>query len=573
MSQVCEGDKKKTSAKQWKKHVLSETTCGLCGSEFCRMCLTKYRFPGEKNPPKVCTSCFPEYLHQILFPNCSYSERREFVLSYLNKLIKNTNHEQQIQNGTKKQDSEEGNSSNNDIESQKMEDNDENDQEAIFTKVDNDEHQIQQESKEESEEQKEDKENKIIDGYFVTHKIKPKIPVSAKVLDKVAAGLLRMSGMYEGGQLNRSYVNRASRRKIKHIEPVSKIEKRYIKVPYRYPTNDYNFEKYNLDPKIILEPATNDEPDTFDLCVKIYYYKSPPSDDDDHTDNDDNTDELLPVLVWLHGGGFVMGDVDDSVLNRSMSRFANMIRGIVVSVNYRLAPEFKWPTQPEDCYSAVKWVYENGKELLHADVNLITVAGDSAGGNLAAVVALMSKDRNGPPIIHQLSIYPGMDGESTESNSYEKYGNGPFLRINLLRWFKKQYLYAPDANCGVHPYLSPLMYPDLVGLPPLTMMTAGYCPLTDHAKMYADRYVDENIPVTYTEYSVSFHGFFHSFSEESVQAITQTGIIVKYHIDIAKDILYGPVCSLSKDKNIRHSHDENDLFGDDEGITTDVNCL
>lgn len=334
-------------------------------------------------------------------------------------------------------------------------------------------------------------------------------------------------------------------------------------MPYRYPTDGYNFEKYGLNPEEILRPPDPGEPETYDLEVKVYSYCAP------------NESRLLPVVIWLHGGGFVMGDVDDSVLNRTMTRICNSLKGVVVSVNYRLAPEFKWPTQPEDAYSALLWVAENGKELLGIDPNLISVGGDSAGGNLAAVMSIMAKERNGPKIIHQVSVYPGVDGESTDSVSYEKYGNGPFLRMSLLVWFKAQYLHAPNANCGAHPFLSPLLYEDIVGLPPLTMITGGYCPLTDHAKRYAERFKEARIPVTYTEYSASFHGFYHSFTPESMQAITQTCVLFRFYTGIARDLLYGHD-SEGEDDN-RHHHDldavENDSEEDEEEEYSGINCI
>lgn len=469
--------KKKLSRTLGRSKLEENLSCESCNSIYCVRCLSKYRMPGESKAPTVCKNCFPTKLFELTYVNRSFEEHRMFIKQYM---IENIFH--------KSVDNNEILLSDNDIE-----------------RI----HETQ-------------------DGYYATRPQKPKIPVKAKVLDKVAMGMLKMSGMYDGGKFTRKYINKASRRTIKYIEKVDKIEKYVIKVPYRYTTNDYHFDDFGLSPDDILPPLVEDEPETYDLVVKVYYHEDPST-----------AKTLQPVVMWMHGGGFVMGDVDDSVLNRTMQRFANMINGVVVSVNYRLAPEFKWPTQPEDCYSALYWIYEHGQQLLGIDPNLISIGGDSAGGNLSTVVAIMSKERNGPKIIHHVAVYPGVHGESTESESYKNYGNGPFLRLSLLRWFKKQYLYAPDANCGVHPYLSPLLYKSIVGLPCLSMITGGYCPLTDHAKQYADRFYEARIPVSYSEYSTSFHGFYHSFSLESIQAITQTGILFKLHIEIAKEILYG----------------------------------
>ena len=357
-------------------------------------------------------------------------------------------------------------------------------------------------------------------GFFHTEHQVPSLSLKSKVADQLARGFCYYTGMRDGAELDREFIEKLSKKQKVKVEDIHSVVDEYIQVPYRYTTEDYNLEKFNINPVDAAEAKQGGEPEMFDLKVKIYHC------------NSIDPDNLQPVLLWMHGGGFVFGDVEDAVTHRLAIRLAKYINGIVVNINYRLAPEFKWPTQHEDCFSVLKWVYENGRERLGADVNRIIVGGDSAGGNIATVLCIMAKERGGPRILHQFCIYPGVHAEDTESESFRKYKKGPLLRLSLLLWFKSQFLLNPNSNVTDHPFISPLVYDNVLGLPPLTMITAGYCPLTDHARLYAEKLKKAGVPVSYTEYSNCFHGFFTTFSDDSTSAIMEGCIAfnIQYHL-------------------------------------------
>jgi len=188
----------------------------------------------------------------------------------------------------------------------------------------------------------------------------------------------------------------------------------------------------------------------------------------------------LPTLVYYHGGGWVVGDLDTSDwICRSLASLADCL---VFSVDYRLAPENKFPTPVEDCYWAAKWVSENGFEQ-YANPKRMAVAGDSAGGNLAAAVCLMARDRGGPKISFQLLICPVMN-HAFDTESYRKYADGYMLTLKDMEWFWNHYLH--DQRDGQNPYASPLLG-DLQSLPPALVMTAEFDPLRDEGEAYAER--------------------------------------------------------------------------------------
>jgi len=208
-----------------------------------------------------------------------------------------------------------------------------------------------------------------------------------------------------------------------------------------------------------------------------------------------------PGLVFFHGGGFVVCDLDSH--DATCRELANGADCVVVSVDYRLAPEAKFPAAPEDCYAATQWVSREADQL-GIDATRIAVAGDSAGGNLAAVVALMSRDRGGPSLVHQLLIYPVTDNRF-DTTSYKDNGSGYFLSANMMRWFWHHYLES-EAD-GENPLASPLRAGDLSGLPPATVLTAQYDPLRDEGRAYAKRLEEAGVATTHTDYPGVFHGF------------------------------------------------------------------
>jgi acetyl esterase len=210
----------------------------------------------------------------------------------------------------------------------------------------------------------------------------------------------------------------------------------------------------------------------------------------------------LPALVYYHGGGFVLCNLDthDGVC-RSL---ANAAGCTVVSVDYRLAPEHPFPAAPEDCYAALRFVAERGKEI-GVDSSRIAIGGDSAGGNLTAVTAQMARDRRGPSLRFQLLVYPVTDCRF-DTASYRDNAEGYFLTTATMKWFWKKYLADPED--AANPYASPLRAKDLSGLPPGLCITAELDPLRDEGEAYAARLRGAGVPVATTRYDGMFHGFF-----------------------------------------------------------------
>ncbi|HEY1969041.1 MAG TPA: alpha/beta hydrolase, partial [Pseudonocardia sp.] len=184
---------------------------------------------------------------------------------------------------------------------------------------------------------------------------------------------------------------------------------------------------------------------------------------------------VRPVIVYFHGGGWVLGDIE--VADKPCRQLANTTGSVVVSVEYRLAPEHKAPAAAQDCYSATAWVAEHAAEL-GGDPARLAVAGDSAGGNLAAVVALMARDRGTPSLALQLLIYPITDVARERVAN----GVGYLLTRRAMDWFEGHYLAGPDDVDN--PYVAPLRMENLAGLPPAAVVTAGYCPLRAEGEAY-----------------------------------------------------------------------------------------
>jgi acetyl esterase len=207
----------------------------------------------------------------------------------------------------------------------------------------------------------------------------------------------------------------------------------------------------------------------------------------------------FPILVYFHGGGWVVGDLETQ--DADCRTIANAAGCIVVSVDYRLAPEHKFPAAADDAYQATVWVAENGARL-GGDGAPPAVGGTSAGGNLAAVVALMARDRGGPVLACQLLTVPVTDHESA-TDSYCENGEGYVLTDEEMGWFWDHYLATPED--GVHPYASPLRAPDCSGLPPALVQAAEYDPLRDEGRAYADKLRAAGVPVTYRCYEGMLH--------------------------------------------------------------------
>jgi acetyl esterase len=208
-----------------------------------------------------------------------------------------------------------------------------------------------------------------------------------------------------------------------------------------------------------------------------------------------------PVFTYFHGGGFVFCSIETH--DGTCRRLANATGAVVVSVEYRLAPECPFPAAPDDCYAATVWSHEHAEEL-DADAGQLVVAGDSAGGNLAAVVAQMARDRGGPPIAFQALVYPVIDG-ACDTPSYSQNAEGYFLERQAMRWFWDQYL-GPGGNCD-DPLASPNRASNLSGLPPAIVITAEYDPLRDEGEAYASALDAAGVPVTMRRYDGMIHGF------------------------------------------------------------------
>lgn len=209
----------------------------------------------------------------------------------------------------------------------------------------------------------------------------------------------------------------------------------------------------------------------------------------------------FPMLMYFHGGGFVLGsiDVDDGICRA----LTNEIGCIVLSVEYRLAPEDPFPAAVEDCLAATTWAAERGAEI-HGDSGRVAVGGESAGGTLAAAVAQAARDRGGPEIVHQVLVYPPLD-HAMDTASYEQDPEWLVFSKADGKWIWDHYL--ESELDGENPYASPLRAPDLRHLPPATVVTCGFDVLCDEGIAYAARLADADVPVAHRHYDDMIHGF------------------------------------------------------------------
>ncbi len=214
-----------------------------------------------------------------------------------------------------------------------------------------------------------------------------------------------------------------------------------------------------------------------------------------------STDGRLPVLVYFHGGGHTIGDLDTQ--DSACRALANGAGCAVVSVDYRLAPEHPFPAPLEDAYAATRWVAQ-AAEGERFDATRVAVGGDSAGGNLAAAVALAARDRGGPPLVFQLLVYPTVDG-LCESPSHERNGAGYLLTSRLIAWFRDNHV--PRVEDRSHPLVSPLRAESLACLPPALVISAEFDPLVDEGRAYAARLRDAGVAVRERHFEGMIHGF------------------------------------------------------------------
>lgn len=215
------------------------------------------------------------------------------------------------------------------------------------------------------------------------------------------------------------------------------------------------------------------------------------------------SDEVLPVIMYFHGGGWVLGGFDTH--ERLIRELSNGSKAAIVFVNYSRSPEAKYPIPLEEAYAATKWIAQNGKAL-KLNTSRLVVAGDSAGGNIATSVALLAKERKGPSIIFQLLFYP-VTSLNFDTQSYQSYQEGYFLTREAMRWF--WYNYISDETNPKEPTVSPLQTPieQLQGLPPTLLIVGENDVLRDEGEAYAHKLMQAGVTVTSTRYLGTIHDF------------------------------------------------------------------
>jgi acetyl esterase len=239
-------------------------------------------------------------------------------------------------------------------------------------------------------------------------------------------------------------------------------------------------------------------------------------------------EDRLPLVVYFHGGGWTIGDVETHDAQARM--LANGAAACVLSVDYRLAPEHPYPAAFDDAVAALSWAAEHAADV-GADASRLAVAGDSSGGNLAAAAALWARDEHGPPLAGQCLIYPVVDLHAG-TGSWAEHGDVPVLTNSAMRWYIDNY--APNTGAREEPYASPLLAPDLRGLPPAIVATAGHDVLRDQGDDYARRLRDAGVPVWHRRYETLTHSFFR-YSDISRAAKQANEAIVA----ALRDLLHG----------------------------------
>jgi acetyl esterase len=232
-----------------------------------------------------------------------------------------------------------------------------------------------------------------------------------------------------------------------------------------------------------------------------------------------------PIVTYLHGGGWVFMGIETH--DRICRRLTNATGAVVVSVEYRLAPEHPFPASLDDCVAATRWLATNGADL-GGDPARLAVAGDSAGGNLSAAVALRAR-ADGPPLAAVALVYPVCDA-ACDAPSFEANREGYLLTARDMRWFWRCYL-GPDGD-PADPLASPVQAPDLAGLPPTLVVTAEYDPLRDEGEAYARRLAAAGVPVELRRFDGMLHGFLgmDALVPEADEAMELIGAFLRTHL-------------------------------------------
>jgi acetyl esterase len=236
-----------------------------------------------------------------------------------------------------------------------------------------------------------------------------------------------------------------------------------------------------------------------------------------------STAHNLPALVYYHGGGWVIGTLDS--IDRSCRALANASGCVLISVDYRLAPEHKFPAAVEDADAVLQYVAAHPAEF-DIDPNRIAVGGDSAGGNLATVACLIARERGGPNVAFQLLVYPVTDYDDNRP-SLQDFAQGYFLTRPMLDYFWGHYLARPED--GRHPHASPIKAASLAGLPPAMVITAECDPIRDQGEAYAQRLRESGVPVSLKRYEGAIHVFFNlaGVIDAGKQAIEDAGAALR----------------------------------------------
>jgi acetyl esterase len=232
----------------------------------------------------------------------------------------------------------------------------------------------------------------------------------------------------------------------------------------------------------------------------------------------------LPILLFFHGGGWALGNLKN--YESFCTQIVNLSSCAVVSVDYNLAPEHKFPEPVEDCYSALIWILKNGNEY-GLDPSRLIICGDSAGGNISAVITLMARDRGISSIGYQVLIYPVVDLSSFDYESFKLFGTGNLLNTEDMPWAIEKYLNSEDER--FNPYVSPILAKDFSNLPPAYVITTGYDILRDEGHVYAVELIKAGVPVTIRCYKEFMHGFFtmDAVSDAVRPAIVETAEFLK----------------------------------------------
>jgi acetyl esterase len=223
-----------------------------------------------------------------------------------------------------------------------------------------------------------------------------------------------------------------------------------------------------------------------------------------------SSDANLPIAVFIHGGGFTMGGLDS---HDSMCRaLANASECLVVAIDYRLAPEHKFPDGIDDSYAATAWVHEHAREL-GGDGERLAIGGDSGGATFATTVCRMARDRGGPPIAFQYLINPGGMDYDYDRPSLTENGSGYFITLDDIRWIERQYFRAGTSEGEDDWRAAPGHAPDVTGLPPAIVLTAELDPVRDQGRAYVQRLRDAGVPVEHSEYAGMIHGWVNMCGE------------------------------------------------------------